>query len=995
MTDWTNAGGNIASASQMSTSDPFGSFKGGLEVAMSIKKLREDKKYNRRIAEIRDSDMSEMDKLQAYSQVDMGVASDYAAYLVNAAKAEEAFDPFFKDLRRRKAVAGAELAENQALTELRKGQAYVADAAAAYALGRSRDADANRTANQQRIDSETWTQVEKANIPMGERRYWDERGLAERKKGNKYATDAAGQRMIDSATANKIIRSSELDADLNAAIVKYHEGRTRNEAGESVATIGKIHIEGQAVQQGADDKTRKTASDIETQEEIADQTIEGMESEMRTAAGIGLAEKAKIDEQTKEVIARVNRQDEIADQTIENLESEMQIASGIGLAEKAKIDGQTKEVVARVENAKNLNAAEVKILEQDLKTALAETKTEEARELVQKAIVQLREAQAQGVEDRIQSIVSYNEKKTEVLGNKSVAEIEVFNQEAKAIASKSFSDSLTAAARQHQIGAQTQGLVEEFALKHANLLAKGEFNNEKYAAELNLLLQNAEMNDVQKAAVEQAMELGLEEAVVKLNTMLDESRATVAKTEAQTLAIKTTNEAEVNLLKEELINLTNERYNANFKARLEREGIQGDNLTAILMANEQLSQLRNNGEMTKEEHMAKLEQMGRDLQLTTQELSILRQSHLFAAEEHELKMEINEAIGLARKDLLVARTSAVNDGRIQSNMNAIQAREFERNKQALIEAGLSEENAQRIAINKHLLSEAKYDSEISQEELKKLGIELQISQINLDKLPGILEKNAEIREQELLKKTAEAQTATSRAEQQEFQTFTSETLAQIEQVNYNLAVANEAVEMIELAPEIRAHMITTLEGTPPDQRAAWLEQFVGSFFDGNPDNNPENLEGDFQHMERNKGILLGPLMGEHGEYDLSNSNLENAERSIVSSYDILSDKAARDKATAENLTHEYNAFRAELLNPGTPIEIVFEFYAKAIGTAPTDRFDYAEYEKQMLPLLRKMREEALSEAVERTTGAPNEDETGEPGDEALNDLLDTILATGN
>ena len=160
MVDWTNAA--TPEAGGMARSDPWGSLSNSMDVAMSIKQLRETNETNKEIKRIRDSDMSEMDKLRAYANVDLAIASDYAAYLKNAAAAEKAFDPFYRQIDKEIALADRDFAQNRALSELARGGAFNAQANASNALASQRQ-------NQERIDRETWTQRKEANIPGAQR----------------------------------------------------------------------------------------------------------------------------------------------------------------------------------------------------------------------------------------------------------------------------------------------------------------------------------------------------------------------------------------------------------------------------------------------------------------------------------------------------------------------------------------------------------------------------------------------------------------------------------------------------------------------------------------------------------------------------------------------------------------------------------------------------------------------------------------------------------
>ena len=1008
MADWQNVA--TPDAGGMVRSDPFGSLAQGMNVAVSMRQLNEDNEKAELLRQISESDMSEMDKLRAYGEIDPATAADYARYLKATTEAERALDPFFIDLERRTAEANAKFAENRALKELSHAGAYDAQA-------NKYNAEANRTDNLARIESAESEQALQANIPMGERRYWDERGLAERKKGNKYATDAAGQRMVDESVVG-----------INVAKQKREENLTVEDTlmgtaarGTEYAKQNKLNLEAQgtfavrmAEAEGILEKSRLegelNTAIIENRNREAESVILAREGETNRESALNWAEIAKtaagtqlIKEQKKQLI-----RDSALGRALEITESGAVVATERGRLQslnvqdvlaaneseskietdkknREKIDAQIEGLISAAEDAANLTDANREILKAKLEVALEEVKTQEGKTAVQKAIEKLNEARATATTDKAASIVSLNEKKAEVLGDKSTAQIAVYNEQAKAISAKSFSDSLIGALNQAQIAAVTEGKINEFAAKHANLLAEGEFKQEKYAADLNLLLDQAEMNDVQKEAARQAMELALEESVVKLNTMLDESRATVAKTEAQTLAVKTESEAQVNLLEEELINLTNERYRENMMGSLERAKIQGDIQADILRVAEEMEQLRRKGEITDEEHSAQMEEYFKTLQLGTVKISQVRQAMRIAQKESDSKIEINEEIAEARRLLLGGQLDSVKSATVQSNMNAIQKREHERNVQALVEAGMTEENATQISLNKHLLDKAKYDAQTVEKELKKLGVDLQISEANLEALPALLKANQDIKEQELAEATADAEAAVFQQEQEEQKVFQERIETQLADSQHRLAVANEAVEMINLAPEIRTHLLDLLQRTEDgDARYTVVEDFMSRLTDGDPRNNPEGTpQRDF--MEENRSMILAPFMDRDGVLDLSNAGIDRAKRSLAHAHETLSKKANLDKTRLENLTHEYNAFKEQLLNPGTPIELVLDMYMKAVGIDPAKQINAAKWQEKKLKQLRKMREGLLQAAVQEATGAEGDD--GITIEESLIDLI--------
>ena len=194
--------------------------------------------------------------------------------------------------------------------------------------------------------------------------------------------------------------------------------------------------------------------------------------------------------------------------------------------------------------------------------------------------------------------------------------------------------------------------------------------------------------------------------------------------------------------------------------------------------------------------------------------------------------------------------------------------------------------------------------------------------------------------------------------------------------------------MINLAPEIRTTLYQQLRGIEDgDARYEFVESFMQRLTDGDPRNNPEGVP-DRDFMEENRAMILAPFMDRDGVLDLSNAGIDRAKRSMAHAHETVSKKANLDKTRLENLTHEYNAFKEQLLNPGTPIELVLDMYMKAVGIDPAKQINAAAWQEKKLKQLTKMREGLLQAAVQEATGAePAEGDDGITMEESLIDLI--------
>ena len=978
MADWQNVA--TPSAGQMSTSNAIGSLSEGLNVAMSIKQLRATNKTNKEIKRIRDSDMSEMDKLQAYANVDLAVATDYAAYLKNAAAAEKAFDPFYRQIDKEIAIADRDFAQNRALSELARGGAFNAQANASNALATSRIADANRTDNQSRIDSERWTQEEAADIPGAQR---DE--IVSRVMANQ--SDAAGQRRVDNAQAGwygarrkREENATVDDSLLNATKMNVQDQLARKHELEGTGTFAVLMSEAERELERIDLDREESEATVnftkEKQKQLARDSATGRALAINESGAVVATEQGRLQSLNVQDVLAADESEE----RISASQSKTKFARNKNVAEVAGIRQDTRNRKAESEQDVALTLEQTGLVAdtrgQQATLSAEEVLTQKAQTDLVKERKETEAKRGKSIEDIAEGRVNLLQARKTALEGMTELEKRVLEQKVFKVAGETFNASMLAAARRTGIGDENLRAWEEWGIEKAQLIAKGEHDQDVFEQEIEAFGAALQLNEQQIQNLKDEAELALRKTNAEVTRKFNESQARVSFTRAQELALTTTNTAEVDLLKERLINYRNDRYQTNMKNALEREKIQGEIQNDIIRFAEENRQLRQQGDQGKKLFEEKLQEFALQHRLGLVEISKVRQAMRIANSEHLAGIENDATITQARKDLLVAQTNAEHDARIQSNMNAMQMRAKEKIKAELIAAGLSEENAQRIAINEHLLSEAKYDSEIAGEELKKIGKELGMTQLQLDALPSIIADNKQLREQQILEATEDAKAAVSQREQEEYKAFTNRTEAQIGDINLQVARANEAVEMINLAPQIRVHLLDHLDGFAEGQpREEALEDFINRFFDDNPDNNPQGIP-DFDQAETRQ-LIMTPFLDGQGNPDLSAQGLERAEERIGRMHGVLMDKAMQDKATAEDLTHEWNAFMEVVRDPGTPLELVLDAYMKAVGHKREDIIDFTTYSKEKLEQLRQMREGAIKRALETATGKDDGDDFGE------------------